>query len=276
LNPLLRPFLSSQQLMMAFPYKKIVVIGATSGIGQALATKFVENSIEVVVVGRRREKLEEFVSSHGTEKAAAELLDITDLDNIPSFASKLVTRHSGIDAVLINSGMQRGFDFSKPEGVDLAEFDMEWKTNYTSYVHLTKAFLPFLQSHNEKQTALLFMSSGLALVPLPRVPGYCATKAALHQFILSLREQLRPSYSHMRVIEIFPPAVQTELHDWMETEQEKRMGMPLDDFIEATWRELQDGNDQPAVGFAKVSFDRFESARQAAFGQLVERSRLIR
>jgi len=56
--------------------------------------------------------------------------------------------------VLLNSGIQRGFDFSKPETVDLDVVQQEFDTNYLSYIALTNAFLPFLQSKKE-QSALI-------------------------------------------------------------------------------------------------------------------------
>ena len=46
----------------------------------------------------------------------------------------------------MNSGIQRGLDFSKPDTVDLSSIQTEFTTNYLSYLALTKAFLPFLQS----------------------------------------------------------------------------------------------------------------------------------
>lgn len=122
-----------------------------------------------------------------------------------------VTReHPDLDAVLINSGIQRGFDFSKPDTVDLAMFDTELVTNYTAPIYLTKAFTPFLKAQ-DKPTALMYTTSGLALAPLGRCPGYCASKAALHSFCITLRSHLKDT--GVRVIEILPPAVQTELHD---------------------------------------------------------------
>lgn len=57
--------------------------------------------------------------------------------------------HTDLDCVLLNSGIQRGFDFSKPETVDLSVAQMEFHTNYLSYLALTNAFLPFLQSKKE-------------------------------------------------------------------------------------------------------------------------------
>jgi len=162
-----------------FIYKKVLVLGATSGIGKALASKFVNNDIKVVVTGRRKENLDEFVQEHGKDKAEAIQFDNTQLDKIPSFAKSVMESHPDIDCVFLNGGIQRHFNFAKPETVDLNTFDEEFKTNYTSYIHMTTAFLPYLQKQ-QNQTAMMYTSSGLALVPIPRYPGYCATKAALH------------------------------------------------------------------------------------------------
>lgn len=73
---------------MPFPYKKVLVIGATSGIGEALAARIVEEGSSVIVVGRRKEKLEEFVHKHGKNKASAVPFDVTEMDKIPAFATK--------------------------------------------------------------------------------------------------------------------------------------------------------------------------------------------
>ncbi len=61
----------------------------------------------------------------------------------------------------------------------------------------------------KKNSALIYTSSGLGLVPLPRCPNYSASKAALHHFLICLRLHLKET--SVRVMEIFPPAVQTEL-----------------------------------------------------------------
>lgn len=260
---------------MAFPYKKILVIGATAGIGAALSTRFIENGIHVIVTGRRKERLEEFVQKHGNDKAEAETLDITQLDRLPTFAREITARHPDIDAVLVNAGMQKGLDFSKPETVDLAEVDNEINTNYRAYLHITHAFLPFLQNQSKsRDVTIMYMSSGLGLLPMVHVAGYCATKAALHHFVLALREQLKTPFPRLKVIEIFPPAVQTELHDWFEDKEVGRAwGMPLDEFTDKAWEKLSAGEEQPAIGLADMAFARFESARQAMFQQIVQRTR---
>ena len=73
-------------LKMAFPYKKVVVIGATSGIGLEFAERLVKKGVSVIAVGRRQDRLDAFVSKAGSDKASVVALDLADIDKIPSFA----------------------------------------------------------------------------------------------------------------------------------------------------------------------------------------------
>ena len=73
---------------MPFPYKRVLVIGATSGIGEALASKIISEGSSVIAVGRRKENLEKFVHEHGKDKATAAPFDITKLDMIDNFVTK--------------------------------------------------------------------------------------------------------------------------------------------------------------------------------------------
>jgi NADP-dependent 3-hydroxy acid dehydrogenase YdfG len=75
---------------MAFTYRHILMIGATSGIGAAMADHLIEAGAKVTVVGRRKDRLEEFVSRHGQSQARAVPFDIGDLAQIPRFATEWV------------------------------------------------------------------------------------------------------------------------------------------------------------------------------------------
>lgn len=116
--------------------------------------------------------------------------------------------------MVLNAGLQRGINFTRPADIDPLLVQQEINTNYTSYVLLTAAFLPHLRARAPEAGALVAVSSGLALVPLPRCANYCATKAALHSLVWSLRAQLKadPGSAHISVVEIVPPAVQVQLH----------------------------------------------------------------
>jgi uncharacterized oxidoreductase len=99
---------------------------------------------------------------------------------------------------------------------------------------------------------LINVSSGLAFVPAARFPIYCATKAAIHAWTLSIREQLKGSA--VTVIEIIPPYVATELGG--SGRQAPPPGAPisvmsLDAFIAETMQRLESGADEIAVGDAK-------------------------
>lgn len=73
---------------MSFQYKNVLVLGATSGIGLALAEKIIGAGAHVIAVGRRQEKLDDLVSKHGKDKVSAEKFDITDLKGIPDFVER--------------------------------------------------------------------------------------------------------------------------------------------------------------------------------------------
>jgi len=253
---------------MPFKYKKVLLVGATSGIGYAMAEKMLENGIKVIVVGRRKEKLDQLVKKHGNEKACPVVFDITQLNNIPQFAADVTKNHPDLDCVFLNSGIQRAFNFAKPETVNVETINEEITTNYLAYLHLTTAFLPHLQKQ-QNETSIVYVTSGLALIPSPRVLNYCASKAALHHFILTLRVQMEHGPGHVKIIELMPPAVQTELHDRKHQPDMKPgvvVGMPLDQFTDEAWQGLEAGDEQIFVGdMCKMAANTWEKQRQDTF-----------
>jgi uncharacterized oxidoreductase len=107
-----------------------------------------------------------------------------------------------------NSGIQRAIDLRK--GLEeITGNEDEITINLKSQICLTAYFIPvFSARHTE--SAIVNVSSGLAFVPLAKFPIYCATKAAIHSFTVSLRFQLRETT--IRVFEVIPPTVyDTEL-----------------------------------------------------------------
>ncbi|KAL4888774.1 hypothetical protein BDV59DRAFT_205767 [Aspergillus ambiguus] len=257
---------------MPFNYKKVLVIGATSGIGKALASRLVANGTAVIIAGRRKENLDEFVEQHAEGNVTPKVFDVMKLGQITQFASEVTAEHPDLDCVFVNSGIQRPFDFGNPETVDLDIFDQELITNYTSAVHLAKAFIPHLQA-KATQTALAFTTSQMALVPMMRCPNYGASKAALHHFILALRTQLKEGPGNVKVLEIYPPAVQTELHDTKHQPDLKDghlIGMPLQEFMDEVWSRLNQGEEQIPVGSAKDIFEAIEVKRQQMYQQMTE------
>ncbi|KAF7188485.1 putative oxidoreductase DltE [Pseudocercospora fuligena] len=256
---------------MPFNYKKILVVGGTSGIGEAMAERFINNGTSVVVVGRRQENLEAFAKKHSQSSGQVDTaaFDITDLKGIPKFAQDITSKHPDLDCVFLNAGIQRHLNWKEPENVDLDLLETEFTTNYLSYMHLTKAFLPFLQKQAPKETSIVYVTSGLALVPIVYCPNYCASKAALHHMCLAMRLQMKEANSNVKIIELLPPAVQTELHDDKHQPEFKgkgrQLGMPLNDFVEEAWEGLNSSeNEQVPVEkvHSAMGFYEWEQERQ--------------
>ncbi|KAK1634056.1 short chain dehydrogenase [Colletotrichum phormii] len=273
---------------MPFPSKTALITGATSGIGLALAERLIANGTFVIAVGRRKDRLEALVSAHGADKVAAEPFDIADLEALPAWVEKITSTHPTLDTILLNAGIQRSIDFTSPSSISLPAVSGELTTNYLAPIHLITHFLPHLQSLNTSTNttgtttkttpttaSIILISSGLALVPIPRCPNYCATKSALHCLAWSLRAQLQssPSSSHIRVVEVVPPAVQTELHSQqpdLVAAGQANFGMPLDKFTDETWDALEKGEeDEIIVGPAK-NVAHVETDRRKMFDKMAE------
>ena len=73
---------------MAFPYRHVLLIGATAGIGKGMADRLVEAGVTVTAVGRRKDRLDAFVSQHGEGSAKSAVFDIADMKQMPKFAAE--------------------------------------------------------------------------------------------------------------------------------------------------------------------------------------------
>ncbi|KAJ4396107.1 hypothetical protein N0V93_000324 [Gnomoniopsis smithogilvyi] len=267
---------------MPFPHKTVLLTGATAGIGRALAERMIENGVFVIAVGRRKERLLELEQKYGPDKCVAEDFDVTDLEALPAWAEKITKAYPTLSSIILNAGIQRTLDFANPSYPDISsKVTSELTTNYTSPLLTITAFLPHLTALSSPASIIL-VTSGLAIVPLPRCANYCATKAALHSLAWSLRAQLGPAHPHLRVVEIMPPAVQTELHALqpeLVAVGQADIGMPLGAFIDETWEALARWDaeeDEIMVKEVKGNWGHVEDARRVAFGQLQERMKAMK
>ncbi|KAK4239142.1 hypothetical protein C8A03DRAFT_32823 [Achaetomium macrosporum] len=246
---------------MSFNYKRVLLVGATSGIGAAMADKLVVEGAKVIAVGRRQERLDAFVQKHGPEKASAVRYDINDTAGLDAFVESIVSKYPDLDCVFLNSGVQSQIKLSRPAEVDLDAFHQEVNTNFHRLVDLSIKFLPHLLG-KPSPTALVITNSLLSQVPACLMPAYSASKAALNAFVYCLRRQNRGAST--KIIEIWPPAVQTELHDYMGAERGRAIGMPLAEFVEQTWSQLAAGSEEVIVG-ADEDYMKLVAHRQNRF-----------
>ncbi|EAT08378.1 SDR family oxidoreductase [Sphingobium sp. 10 DY56-G10] len=218
----------------------ILITGGGSGIGAALAHAFHEAGNQVIIAGRRQAALDAVVADH--PGMAAVTLDVEDAATIPNFAQKLIADFPGLNAVVLNAGIM-----VVEERIDLKIAEATIATNLLGPIRLAHALLPHLQA--QPASAILTVSSGLAFVPLAATPTYSATKAAIHSWSLSLRAQLHDS--NVEVIEIVPPAVQTDL---MPGHAENPNALPLADYIAETMALLRQQPTPPEIHVERVKY----------------------
>lgn len=210
--------------------QKVLITGGSSGIGLALAKKFIDNNNTVIITGRNLPKL---------EKVKAELphihifqSDVTDDAEVRMLADDIEQQFGGIDVLINNAGIMLLLD-TGDETNDLAKQFNEIEINFNSPIRLLHYFLPQLKK--SKEAAIVNVSSGLAYVPFAQAPIYSATKSALHFWTRSIRLQLKPL--NINVLELLPPVVDTPLaHSADIAEDENLKPMPPEKLAEAFWK----------------------------------------
>ncbi len=200
----------------------ILITGGGSGIGRGLAESFHKQGNQVIISGRRQQALDEVTATNPGMKSI--LLDITDQDSIHAFGEQVTQAYPELNVLINNAGISKAEDLKSPPAY-LDDAEAIVTTNLLGPIRLTAALLPLLQS--QPHAAVLTVSSGLAFVPLVGTPTYCSTKAAIHSYSMSLRQQLKGTTTE--VIEIIPPYVQTHLTG--EQQANDPSAMPLDEFI---------------------------------------------
>ncbi len=211
---------------MKLSNNKILITGGASGIGLGLAERFIQENNTVIICGRREELLNEVAA-----KFPAIIIKVCDL-SVESERVKLYEwvkeNHSDLNVLVNNAGIQKWMNVTDSDFYQKA--NEEITTNILAPIHLANLFLN-LKSLN----TLINVTSGLAFVPLAKVPVYCGTKAFLRSFTLSLRHQLKST--SIEVIEMIPPALNTDLggtglhNDYP----------PVSEFVESVFQQMKEG-----------------------------------
>lgn len=223
----------------------ILITGGGSGIGRALAQRWHALGNKVIVAGRRQQPLDETVA--GRDGMFAYTLDIDDPSAIEQFAAKVIERHPDLNVLVNNAGVMRYEDVTGRR--DLRDAEETVTTNLLGPIRLINALTDHLG--NQPDSAIINVTSGLAFVPWTKSPTYSATKAALHSYTQALRQSLN---GRIEVIELAPPAVQTELTPGQSTRDNY---LPLDEFADEAIRLWQAQPTPAEINVERVNFLRF-------------------
>jgi uncharacterized oxidoreductase len=221
------------------------ISGGASGIGMGLARAFHRRGATVVIGGRNRARLE--AVARDCPGMEVEEVDVAYAADVEDCAHRVASRHPDLNLVINNAGIQRLLDFSQDSPLPLEDLEAEIDVNLKGLVFATNAFLPVLR--RQPAARLVQVGSALAFVPLVAAPLYSASKSAVHAFTIALREQLRGT--QVKVVELMPPAVETELHRGQTREQIRQMS--LEDFTAGAMRGLDAGREEIVVGLARAA-----------------------
>ncbi|MBD2168884.1 SDR family NAD(P)-dependent oxidoreductase [Calothrix sp. FACHB-156] len=238
---------------MQLSHNTVLVTGGGSGIGLAIAKYFLDAGSQVIICGRRADKLAEAGAMHpGLETRVADIADATGREELIAW---MIAKHPDFNLLVNNAGIQRRERFA----TDTAQWSsrqQEIAINLEAPIHLASLVLEHFRA--QPQAAIINISSGLAFVPALFAPVYAATKAALHSFTMSLRAELDDT--SIQVVEIIPPAVNTDLGGTgIHTS-----GVPVDEFVNSVMARV-------AAGELEVGYGSSEAARRASREQLDDR-----
>ena len=180
----------------------VLITGGTSGIGRSLAEAFLAEGAEVAVCGRSRTALDSFGRAH--PGALAVQADVTVPADRAALLDAVAERFGRLDVLINNAGTFVERDFAADDAT--AALDQEVALNLTAPIHLTGEALRRWPA----PAAIVFVTSGFALVSPTRAPTYGAVKAGLHGFADGLRRQLAPRGTH--VLEVLPPTTDTPMN----------------------------------------------------------------
>lgn len=223
----------------------ILITGGATGIGFELAQAFVKEGNDVIICGRRENKLKDAKSK--LPQIHTRVCDLSKEKEREALYNWVKSDFRDINVLVNNAGIQRMIDFKK--GIsELSAGEDEIDINLKAPIHLSACFIPDLLK--QKESAIINVSSGLGFVPIAFMPVYCATKAAIHSFSLSLRHQLRDT--SIKVFEVIPPTVDTELDKGARDRRgQKDKGIPPVEVARATLKGLEKNEYEIAIGMAQ-------------------------
>lgn len=192
--------------------KSVVITGASSGIGEALAKAFAARGANVTMGARRTDKLQHIakqINSAAGGRATFTTTDVTDPESCRALVETAVREFGGIDVLVCNAGVSMRALFDE---VDLEVLHRSMDTNFWGTVYTTKAALPYIQ---RSRGTIVGISSVAGLHGLPCRTGYSASKYAMTGFLETLRIENLKKGVHVMIACPGFTATEVRLHSMM-------------------------------------------------------------
>lgn len=248
-----------------------LVTGGGGGLGKAISEYLMQQGKKVIIAGRTESNLRETAEQIGATDYI--VFDTGDVDAIPAFIDTIIEKYPEIDCLVNNAGVQRPLQVLGDSPADLLlKADQEININIRGPMHLALGFLEHFKRKPNGAT-IMNVSSVLGFVPFSVInPVYNGTKAWLHFWSMNLRSQLsRGGYEKVKVVEVAPPAVATNLHrERDDPDDNKKHKNPnvlsVEEFLEFFKSGLERGDSVIAPGMSQEIVDKW----YAEFGSMYE------
>ncbi|KGR78937.1 SDR family oxidoreductase [Ureibacillus sinduriensis] len=215
----------------------ILITGGGSGIGLAFVEQFLKEGNEVIIVGRSEEKLAQIKEKY--PQLHTKVCDVSKEQNRIQLYEWTTKEFPRLNVLINNAGIQQRVNLLNASN-DWNYYQNELAINLEGPIHLSMLFTPHFIK--QKEATFINITSGLAIQPGIWVPIYSATKAAMHAFTMTLRQQLENT--NVEVVEVLPPAVNTDLGGaGLHT-----FGAPLNEFISRVFDGLRSGKIEIGYG----------------------------
>ncbi|MGL5764019.1 MAG: SDR family oxidoreductase [Sarcina sp.] len=208
----------------------ILITGGSRGIGLGLVEKLIDKN-EILVVSRNEKNLEELKKKYPKLKIYP--CDMGSMSSIDSLVEYIKANFKDINVVVNNAGIQKTINLMD-EDITLEEI----RINLEGPMYLNSKLINYIKYKNNPY--IINVSSQLAMLTMAKYPLYCATKAALHSYTKSLRYQLKDS--GINVVEILPPAVDTELNLEERQKNNFKVDLPVEKYVDDVLMKLSKGN----------------------------------
>jgi NAD(P)-dependent dehydrogenase (short-subunit alcohol dehydrogenase family) len=201
--------------------KKIAIVtGGGSGIGLAIAEKFVQNKIHTIIIGRDEKKLSAAKEKLG-ELCETMTCDLNDLSSIPNLVNSIIQKHSRIDVLVNNAGINMKKEFTE---VTDEEFQKIILTNVTAIFSLSREVVKCMFEKNSTGS-IINISSMASQYGIPKVIAYTASKSAIEGMTRAMAVELSPK--GIRVNCIAPGFIATDMSAKALNDDPERKGKAL-------------------------------------------------
>lgn len=239
--------------------KTVLITGGGAGIGLEATRQFLANGAKVIITGRDQVKLDKAQNLYPSLITIKS--DVADTEGAKDLYKQIIAL-GGIDILYNNAGVgtpPSNLGIASEKHFENATYEMN--INYLGVIHLTNLFIDHLKS--KKGTAIINTSSVLSYMPSILAATYSATKSAMRFYTESLREHLKIIGSTVKVFELLPPLVATDMTDGFDAPK-----LSPEDLIKALIKGLYKDQYTIRVGATKVVYLLSRFFPKAAFGML--------